>query len=102
MLNDGVIGLPEDPRSNWVSLSGGEGEVTWDKGKDTLMSSVEVRFLQNKAARAWLPTQASLLISVDGQNFKEVKKYPFRAPQQLARFMLLILILAGNPLDLSR
>ncbi|MBK9678715.1 MAG: DUF4838 domain-containing protein [Saprospiraceae bacterium] len=74
MLNDGVIGLPEDPRSNWVSLSGGEGEVTWDKGKDTLMSSVEVRFLQNKAARAWLPTQASLLISVDGQNFKEVKK----------------------------
>ncbi|MBK8512388.1 MAG: hypothetical protein IPL56_09095 [Saprospiraceae bacterium] len=29
-----------------------------------------------------MPTQASLLISVDGQNFKEVKKYPFRAPQQ--------------------
>jgi Domain of unknown function (DUF4838) len=73
-LHDGLYGIAESPRNNWLALKGGEGEVTWDYGKDTLISSVSVRFLQNPAARAWTPTSVICLVSTDGKSFTEVKK----------------------------
>jgi hypothetical protein len=73
-LQDGLFGIADAPKSNWIALSGGEGEVTWDYGKDTSISSLSVRFLQNLATRAWTPTTVTCLVSIDGKNFTEVKK----------------------------
>ncbi|MEP7322991.1 MAG: DUF4838 domain-containing protein [Saprospiraceae bacterium] len=74
VLEDGLYGIEESPKTNWLALKGGEGEVTWDYGKDTTISSLSVRFLQSLAARAWIPTSATCLVSNDGKSFTEVKK----------------------------
>lgn len=72
-LNDGLYGIAEAPKTNWLALKGGEGEVTWDLGRDTMLTSVSVRFLQNPASRAWAPNTITCLVSTDGKSFTEVK-----------------------------
>ncbi len=74
MLNDGVLGILESPTSNWIAISGGEGEVTWDLGRDTVMGALDVRFLQNTALRAFLPQTVECLVSTDGKTYTSVKK----------------------------
>lgn len=80
LLNDGVLGIEENPKSTWVGLSGGEMEVTWSAGKDTLLKSVSTRFLQSPKFRAWMPTQVTCLVSKDGTTFKEVNSMSLNTP----------------------
>jgi len=72
LLNDGVLGIIENPKSTWVGLSGGEMEITWSLEKDTLLKSLTTRFLNQPNFRAWLPTKVTCLVSKDGSTFKEV------------------------------
>ncbi|MDZ4708662.1 MAG: DUF4838 domain-containing protein [Saprospiraceae bacterium] len=72
LLNDGLLGIVENPKSTWVGLSGGEMEITWSVDKDTLLKSVSTRFLQQPNFRAWLPTKVTCLVSKDGSTFKEI------------------------------
>lgn len=77
LLNDGLNGIEENPKSTWVGISGGEMEVTWSADKDTLLKSLTTRFLQQPKSRAWLPASVTCLVSTDGTNFKEVKTTTF-------------------------
>ncbi len=72
ILNDGVSGLAEFPEANWLGLKGGEAEIIWDLGNDTLVSSISMRFLQSKNKRALLPQNVKIATSTDGSNFKEM------------------------------
>lgn len=72
LLNDGLYGIVENPKSTWVGLSGGEMEITWTADKDTLLKSLSTRFLQRPNFRAWLPANVTCLVSKDGTSFKEV------------------------------
>ncbi len=47
--------------------------MTWDLGRDTMLTSVSVRFLQNPASRAWAPNTITCLVSTDRKSFTEVK-----------------------------
>jgi hypothetical protein len=79
-LNDGLYGIAEAPQTNWLALKGGEGEVTWDLGKDTMVTSVSVRFLQSPAQRAWAPNSITCMVSTDGKSFTDVKNTAISLP----------------------
>ncbi len=72
LLYDGASGLTEYLYSNWLGLKGGNSELTWDLGIDTMISSISFRFLQSPSQRAYLPNSVSVLVSADGNSFTEI------------------------------
>jgi hypothetical protein len=72
LLHDGVQGLLEHLFANWLGLQGGKAEMTWDLEKDTSVASIQLRFLQHKMARAYIPSEVTLAVSVDGMSFKNM------------------------------
>ncbi len=73
ILNDGVLGTTNSISTNWIGLSGDENEITYSFDKDTTLSTVDIRFLQSTADRAWLPSSITCSISADGNTYTAVK-----------------------------
>jgi hypothetical protein len=70
-LTDGILGS-NDFRYNWLGWEGDDLQTTLDMGEVKLVSSLQMRFLQDIRSWIFMPLSLSVEISEDGQTFKPV------------------------------
>ena len=72
-LVDGIRGNMKNYGKNWLGFSGNNVVATINLGNQMEVSSVSFNSLERQGSWIYLPKSAKILVSNDGENFKEVK-----------------------------
>ncbi len=71
-LVDGIKGTKNHADGNWKGFNGDDLVASIDMGETKSFSSVKIGALQNVGSYIFYPTQVSVEVSEDGQNFKKI------------------------------